>query len=69
MKNQATQYLALDVHQATIVATLRSADGPSRWISFWVNVTRRRDYGGLILATPFSRCLAPITIPRIADKP
>ncbi len=30
MKNQATQYLALDVHQATIVATLRSADGSVR---------------------------------------
>ncbi len=30
MTNQATQYLALDVHQATIVATLRSADGSVR---------------------------------------
>ena len=27
MTSQATQYLALDVHQATVVATLRSADG------------------------------------------
>lgn len=27
MTSQATQYLALDVHQATIVASLRSADG------------------------------------------
>lgn len=30
MKNQATQYLALDVHQATIVATTRSSDGSIR---------------------------------------
>ena len=30
MTNQATQYLALDVHQATIVATARSADGSIR---------------------------------------
>src|SRR5947209_294671 len=30
MKNQATQYLALDVHQATVVASLRSEDGTVR---------------------------------------
>src|SRR5688500_5664681 len=30
MKNQATQYLALDVHQATIVASVRSEDGAIR---------------------------------------
>ncbi len=30
MTNQATQYLALDVHQATVVASLRAADGSVR---------------------------------------
>lgn len=30
MTNQATQYLALDVHQATVVASLRTADGSVR---------------------------------------
>jgi transposase len=30
MTSQATQYLALDVHQATVVASLRSADGSIR---------------------------------------
>jgi hypothetical protein len=30
MKNQAIQYLALDVHQATTSATLRDASGPIR---------------------------------------
>jgi len=27
MKNQAIQYLALDVHQSTVVASLRDAEG------------------------------------------
>jgi hypothetical protein len=30
MKNQAIQYLAFDVHQATVVATLRDAHGATR---------------------------------------
>ena len=47
MKNQATQYLALDVHQAIIVATLRSADGSVRMRATVPTETRaveRRDH-------------------------